>query len=680
MNPDDLGREAGRATRSAAGRVPDLDAVLARHRRRRAVAAGIGALVVVLGIGGLALVLTRPAAEIEAANTTTTIIETTTVADDDTATTSTTEPLDTSAATTTTATVPATTLPPSPPGYGGTAVIGDDQGISTFNPYVLGGDHFALTTLGQALWAKPMDVEAVGLEIVPDLVTEIPSVGNGGLVVNDDGTMTVTYRIRSEAVWADGTPISGADFAFTYQTIVNLPRNQTQATLFEVYDQIVPGSEVVGDKMYSFSMGAPTLRWQELFDPLIPKHDVEGKDFEASFNDQPWMSAGPFVFSELERDPIYGLPTVTLVRNANYWKVDPATGMQLPYLDSIEFRAIPETELLTRAFLERTLDVMNPPPSNDVVAELEASGADVQVRSGPIWEHFSFQFGENNRNPESMNTITDFRRAVAYAIDREEILAGGIWTGREVLDSPFDVGSASLGTSAWSQYRYDPVLAQELLAAACKQVGRDCEANPPVVIFSTTSNAEERPRVANLVQEMLAEVGIIVELQLEDSCVFFGPTLDEGNWDMGMWAWVNTPGAASAVGVLELFDPTAPPPDGSNYYRWGTPEVSGAEPSDRPGCGSGGNLNQGPSLVVDEHTERYAELMEAIRTTIDVDELRPLVAEAEGILADQVVVLPLTARGAVGAVWPDEIGNYVHNPSRAAHTWNIEFWYRTDRG
>ena len=55
-------------------------------------------------------------------------------------------------------------------------------------------------------------------------------------------------------------------------------------------------------------------------------------------------------------------------------------------------------------------------------------------------------------------------------------------------------------------------------------------------------------------------------------------------------------------------------------------------------------------------------------------------AEAEAILAQQLVIFPLYQRLSTGAVWEDEIGGYKHNPTQATDTWNIEDWYRTDLG
>ena len=64
--------------------------------------------------------------------------------------------------------------------------------------------------------------------------------------------------------------------------------------------------------------------------------------------------------------------------------------------------------------------------------------------------------------------------------------------------------------------------------------------------------------------------------------------------------------------------------------------------------------------------------------TVDDGRARGYIAEAEAILADQVVIIPLYQRLDPGAVWADTIAGYKHNPSQAGDTWNSEFWYRLD--
>jgi len=531
--------------------------------------------------------------------------------------------------------------------YGGEAIVADSQEPPTLNSFVPGGDNFIVSIVGQGYYAGVQEIDGFTLELIPELVVELPTTGNGGVVINDDGTMTVKYTIRDEAVWEDGTAITGDDFQFTLDTILNpdLPIDKTN------YDQIVDSS--ADGKTFTYTMAAPTVLYELMFGTIIPKAQVEGTDFVADWNDTMWLSAGPFVFSEWAKGEY-----ITLVRNDNYWKTDEETGQQLPYLDSVTFRFIPETEAIINAFKAREVDIIQPDPNTENIETLQAlepEGARVEVLNGPVWEHVSFQFGPGRleRNPNSCNDQYELRLAVAQTIDKkvltDEILAGQV----EPLESYVDAFSPLLSTQAWAQYSVDPALAAENYATAVTNAGVECS-----VVFSTTSNNDARVKMSELFVGMFDASGIPYENQLEDSQLFFGETLDNGKFDLGEWAWVGSPGLSGLVGIHDVWDPEAPPPDGGNYYRWGTEDSS----------------------VIDDATARFAVVRDEMNATVDPDELTQLINEAENLIADNLVIIPLYARLVTAAVWEDEIGGFKHNPTQASHTWNLEYWYRTDQG
>jgi len=574
--------------------------------------------------------------------------------DDDSSAPSSLEPTSTSVALTTSSSTSTssttTTRPPSGPGYGGVAIVADDQEPPTLNPWADGGDNFIVSIIAQAWMTGAWDIEASTLELIPEAITEIPRVSNGGVVVNEDGTMTVHYQIVDEAVWSDGAPISGDDFAFTFDEYLAYEERNEYAS--DYTDANVVATEV-GEKTFSMTLGRPTIAYETFFQWLLPRHAIEETSFPDDWLEGGWPSGGPFVVDSIEQGD-----RIVLRRNDRYWKTDRDTGDRLPYLDGVEFVFIPETEEIVRAFRAREIDVIQPPPSVDYTIEpLEAltdEGADVQVRSSPVWEHINFQFGPGRLQlaPSSCNDNLAFRRAVMHAIDRDSIIDEYYAGYADVLSSYIDAFTPELSGHAWDRYTYDPDIAHTLYEQAVVETGRDCAA-----VFSTTSNGDMRVVFADAYAEMFAEAGIPMELELMDSQLFFGEVLDDGTWDIGQWAWVGSPGLAGLVDVHDLFDPDNPPPDGANYYRWGTRDSS----------------------VRDDHTERYAELTDAMHATVDDTELRELISQAEEILADQAVLLPLQARITLGAVWADEIGGYEFNPSQAGHTWNIERWYRTDR-
>ncbi len=569
----------------------------------------------------------------------------------DTDETTTTVATETTAVETTTTAAPATTTTteadPGKP-YGGEAIVGDSQEPPTLNPFVPGGDNFIVSIVGQGYLTGAFEIDGYTLELLPELLTELPTTVNGGVTVNDDGTMTVRYQIKDEAVWEDGTPISGDDFMFTLETILDpdLPVNK------QTYEDINLDTVVAGDKTFEYTLAAPTALYELLFSPILPKHSIEGSDFTTDWNEAMWASGGPFIFSEWAKGEF-----IKLVRNDNYWKTDAATGQQLPYLDSVIFKFIPESEALINAFKAREVDVIQPDPNTEIIETLlalEPEGARVEVLSGPVWEHVNFQFGDARfkRNENSCTESLAMRQAAGHAIDKrlivDEILAGQV----EPLDSYVTAFAPTLSQNSWAQYSFDSAVAGELYAAAVDETGKECS-----FVFSTTSNNDARVKLSELFVDMFAAAGIPYSNELEDSTLFFGETLDNGLWDFGEWAWVGSPGLSGLVGIHDLWDPEAPPPDGQNYYRWGV-EADGA--------------------YVDDATTRFAVIRDEMNATVDPVELTALIGEAENILADNAVMHPLYARLVTAAVWEDTIGGFKHNPTQAGHTWNIEDWYRSD--
>lgn len=552
--------------------------------------------------------------------------------------------------TTTTTTMPPTTTTEAQTGtpYGGTAVVADPQEPATLNPYAPRGDEFVVSTVGQTYLVGAYEIDGQTLELVPEVVTELPTTSNGGVVVNDDGTMTVTYTILEEAMWEDGVPISGDDFAFTVDTL-QTPEADAGYQIDEVYETIT--SYEVGPKEFRMTLAQPTVLYERLFRVILPKHAVEGTDFLADWNNRMWPSGGPFRFATWEPGE-----RIVVERNDNYWKTDAESGQQLPYLDSVEFRFIPESETMVAAFRQGDVQVMEVPPvpeTVDALMTLEPFGARVDVIPGPVWEHLNFQFGPGSltMNPATVNANLDYRRAVAYLIDRSAV-AAAVDKYTQPVSSYVDLFSPTLSQHAWDQYPHNPRRAQQLLAKVKAVEGIETI----TAVFSTTSNGDARIRISEALRPMFEAVGIEYQTQLQDSRLFFGETLETGSWDVGMWSWVGSPGFASLVTIHDAWDPEAPPPSGSNYYRWGTEDSS----------------------VRDEHTERYAEIRDAMNATVDDRELTSLIHEAEDILAGQMVMLPLNASPVVGVVWADQIGGYMPNPSQAGHTWNVEQWYRAD--
>ncbi len=591
-----------------------------------------------------------------AQSTTTSITSTTSTTLPTTALTTTTRPVRPSTTT--------TTLPETVPvgGIVSLAVVTPDGAPFSFSPWAEG----FVPAIGEAYLAGAWEIDAETHDFAPDLLVEIPTVANGGVVVRPDGTMTVTYRIRPEAVWEDGRPVSGDDFAFTYEAIIAQGLPDAEAAL---YAAILPESVAAGEKTFTFSLPQATIEYERLFGVVLPRQAVEGTDLLAGWSSQPWPSAGPFRFlGWAEGSPALGVTGSVAVfsRNEAYWRTD-AAGRPLPYLDTASFHFVADERRAVEGFAQGDFDALDLGAWPDVITRLGSlDGVAVAIGDGTAWEHLAFQFGVNDRNQDSLNASVDFRRAVAHAIDREALAALAGWVNDGALTSFLDLSPVP-GGEGWDRYAYDPALASALLDNVCAAAERDCVTEPPVVVVSTTAEGSLRAEVGAMVADMLDAIGCDARLAVEDSSLFFGQTFARGDWDLGLWAWDMPAGASGAGRTLAYWDPAGPPPVGLNYQRWGTPAVSG----------QGEDFDQAASPAAGSATIRYAALLAEMSRTADRDRYLDLAAQAEDILADQVVLIPLATRGRALAWWSDRLAGPSQHPSRPG-TWNLERWYRPE--
>lgn len=550
---------------------------------------------------------------------------------------------------TTTTTVPPTTTTTVADGGGGVAVIGLAAEPATLNPFFADSEEARL--IAQTWTVGVQEVSGESGELIPEVVVELPTVANGGVVVNADGTMTVAYEILEEARWADGTPITGRDFQFTLDTILDPSVSISRA----VYADIL--SSTAGEKTFTYILAFPTIEYENLFNVLIPEHFVAGSDFSTDWNEWTWLSGGPFVLERRHTGQI------TFVRNDEYWKDDVETGRALPYLDGVTFRIFDDPEERVAALSNRVLHAM--PWSGDIstteqLGVLQGLGAAVETRAGPVWVHLNFQFGPGrwDRNPDSLNEFLAYRQAVMHAIDRQRI-AEELFGDRALpLDSYVAAYNPAISGGAWSQYGLDTERAIELLAeaVAARQAVEDDATVDVVVFFTSNASNEDRVRVAELVGEMMAEVGVVFLDTSEDSITFFGETVGSGRYDVGMWAWQGAPGHSALVAFHDVLDPG----DSralTNFYRWGTEESS----------------------IQDAWSRRYEDLLVAMRASVDHAELTELIQQAETLVADQALFLPLYAEPVTAVYWPQAIEGFVMNAA-TGFTWNVEQWRMAAEG
>ena len=143
------------------------------------------------------------------------------------------------------------------------------QAVSIMNPYLSGGtkDIYAASMVLEPL--AGLSPEGV---LIPKLVTEIPTVENGG--VSADMT-SITWKLIPGLLWSDGTPVTAADAVFTWQYCTHPEGGCSQATKYEG----VASVEAVDDATIKVTFDGPKANPYTAFvsalSPLLQKAQFE---------------------------------------------------------------------------------------------------------------------------------------------------------------------------------------------------------------------------------------------------------------------------------------------------------------------------------------------------------------------------------------------------------------------
>ena len=357
---------------------------------------------------------------------------------------------------------------------------------------------------------------------------------------------TLTYRIRPQARWSDGVPITARDFIFTHTTLQKLPESDRAPLGL----QFVRSVEPVDAKTVRVFLRSRFAGWRGLFSNVLPRHALRGEDFAAVWRDgirNPKtgraVGSGPFLVGSWARGS-----HLTFVRNPRYW------GPQRAYLDRIVLRFCRECRDVVAEQVEwlrsRELDlVMFIGPSGQALdAFRRLPGVTVLAVPGPVWEHFDIRVGPGGHPALRGRQGKQVRRALAYAIDRAAI-GRAIYGASSGAYSPSE-SAAHYSFSPhyrknWRRYRHRPDEARRLLAQAGCRRGADathvCAGERMSLRFVTTADDPARAQTLSVVQRQLAEIGIEVRFVFGTRAAVFDQILPSGEFDLALYSFIGSP-------------------------------------------------------------------------------------------------------------------------------------------
>jgi len=292
-----------------------------------------------------------------------------------------------------------------------------------------------------------------------------PATGALQLYQGDSTTLpqlTVSFRLRQDLYWSDGTPVLAGDSLFAYH-VARAPgsgypfRDLLDRTVryVAVDDYTIEWTGLPGylPGTYFLNFFAPLP--QHVLKNLAPS-DIAVSDFAR----RP-LGYGPFSLEEW-------LPGhhITLRRNPFYWKAQQG----LPALRRLIFRFPITAEQALPSLLNGTCDIVTgdalTPDQIPAILDAQQQGTlQAAFAADPTWEQITFNLQPADGRPP-FGAQPALRQAVAYGFDRASLVER-IWHGQgQVMNSLVSPDHPAYPRSGLTEYPYDPQKARALLENA----------------------------------------------------------------------------------------------------------------------------------------------------------------------------------------------------------------------
>ena len=389
-----------------------------------------------------------------------------------------------------------------------------------------------------------------------------------------------TLTLRPGVSFHDGTPLDARALKTIFDDYLTAPGSNLASTIDDV-----TSLDVVDELTVVYRLAAPNAAFNHVLAGAVgwPFSPTAARAAGADAGAKP-VGTGPFVFDSWQRDS-----RLVVTRNPSYWQKD------LPYLDEIVFRPIPDEDTRISSLATGDIDVLQSLRQSAIRRVRDLDGVDT-------YEHIG-----NNSGSAIFNTAKPplddvrVRRGLAYALDQEqlvEVLGGtGITPPQDQYFSKDSPWYSTRAAERWptnepseakrllDEYVQDPDRSDGKAVGEPISIRFDCPPDPSLIELS------------QLYQAQWNAVGVEVDLNQVEQATHVSQAM-AGDYDAKCW-------------------------------RVGSQDDPYAVFSDAFGEGSPLNFTR-------FHDERIDEAVEVLRTTAAADARKAAVEQISLVLAEEV--------------------------------------------
>ncbi|SDQ50618.1 peptide ABC transporter substrate-binding protein [Carnobacterium viridans] len=433
--------------------------------------------------------------------------------------------------------------------------------------------------------------------------------------VSEDG-LTYTFKIREDAVWSNGEPVTANDFVYAWQ---RLATPETAAEYSYMIDGVVENaSAILTGEMEPSELGATAVDEKTLevqlekavpyFKDLLtlpmflPQNEAfiteQGENYAT--NSDTVLYNGPFVLDEWDGT---GLSWV-LNKNKDYWDKDTVT------LDTINVDVVKETSTAINLYDTGAVDRIT--LSGEYV---QTKQGDPELKTQPTSSVFYFKFNQERDGAETPLANENIRKAIAMAFDKQafadtvlqngSIPANGLVPAELAVDPATDKDFREQNGDLLS---FDVEQAQKYFEAGLKELGVDS-----LTLEILGDDTENAKKSLEFMQGQLTSNLPGLEINLRN--VPFKVRLEANSnqdYDIQMAGW----GAdyADPINFLELFHTE----NGNNKSGYSNPEYDA--------------LVESAQTDVTDLEGRWTDMLEAEKILMETGGIAPIYQRAYSVL------------------------------------------------
>ena len=342
--------------------------------------------------------------------------------------------------------------------------------------------------------------------------------------------LSISFQLRPDLKWSDGKPLSSADCAFTLKLLLDEHTQSAYKSDFVKVTRVeTPDAHtfiVHYDEPYSPALSS----WTGF--AIMPAHIFKGVDImNTELSRKPAATVGPYRLGEWQAQQ-----SILLNANPDYFDGPVWIGERMT-------RIIPDS---ATQFLELSaghLDSMGLTPTQ-YSRLFETKEMLKREYARYKYLDFGYTYLGFNLKREPFNDAR-VRRAIAYAIDRQEIVDGVLlglgeaiatpykpatyWVNKGIKVRPYDASKAKalLAEAGWTDSNGDGVL--------------DKDGKPLSFTILTNNGNKQRADTATIIQQRLKDVGIDLKVRLVEWSAFIENFINKRNFDAVILGWSLSP-------------------------------------------------------------------------------------------------------------------------------------------